>query len=569
MRAQSVACPSAETSNHHYVSNRPPLLSNPLVKLPLGAVRPRGWLAHQLELMARGMTGRLEELSSFLRPDNGWLYPANDGWEEQAYWFRGFYSLAVLTGDPVLYERARHWIEAILNSQDADGYFGPQPRKRVLARNGRALIDLWPHMVMLDAVIQHREYTGDPRVLPFMRRFFAFCAAAPDDELLAPTGNDFGDWRLDVQHARAGDMIPHIHWLFNQIGEPWLLPLAARFYQRILPPHDEWLDRHIVNFTQRFSYSGLYYPQSQRAADLEAVEYWYRQHIATWGQQPRGIFAADEQIRPGKVDPRQGFETCGMVEFNKSFYLLGRITGQALYADRCEDITLNHFPVASLPDLKGLHYLTASNQPQLDASTEHDYFNKGRQINYSPHDYRCCQHNVAMGWPWYAQHLWQASGRRRPCRLVVRPLRGDGQGGRRRRRGDDPPRDRLPLLGRGAPERGLQAQSRVSSLPARARLGDCADAEHQRQAHRARRAAWTLSASQASLARRRLRGTAIRHGSGAAALAAQRLCQCRARPLDLLAAHPRRGSRLWWHRGVAGNGTAPRGTVELRPCARC
>jgi hypothetical protein len=59
--------------------------------------------------------------------------------------------------------------------------------------------------------------------------------------------------------------------------------------------------------------------------------------------------------------------------------------------------------------LKALHYLTASNQPQLDASECHEYYNKGRQICYSPHIYRCCQHNVAMGWPWYAQNLWQGT----------------------------------------------------------------------------------------------------------------------------------------------------------------
>ena len=141
--------------------------------------------------------------------------------------------------------------------------------------------------------------------------------------------------------------------------------------------------------------------------------------MGTWGQQPRGIFAADEKIRPGKVDPSHGFETCGMTEFAKSFYLLGRITGDPCYADQCEDIMLNHFPAAQTPDLKGLHYITASNCPQLDASTNHDFQNeRGRkeagrnpsaQLPFSPHGYRCCQHNVAMGWPWYAQYLWQAT----------------------------------------------------------------------------------------------------------------------------------------------------------------
>ena len=97
------------------------------------------------------------------------------------------------------------------------------------------------------------------------------------------------------------------------------------------------------------------------------------------------------------------------MEFAKSFYILGRITGDTLYADRCEDIMLNHFPAAQTPDLKALHYLTASNQPQLDDTRNHEYSNKGRQIIYSPHIYRCCQHNVAMGWPWYVQNLWQAT----------------------------------------------------------------------------------------------------------------------------------------------------------------
>jgi DUF1680 family protein len=135
--------------------------------------------------------------------------------------------------------------------------------------------------------------------------------------------------------------------------------------------------------------------------------------MLVWGQQPRGIFGADEKIRHGKIDPRQGFETCGMTEFAKSFYLLGRITGDTLYADRCEDVMLNHFPASQTPDLKGLHYITASNLPQLDANDNHDFFNEKRPGNqmlpYSPHRYRCCQHNVAMGWPWYGQNLWQAT----------------------------------------------------------------------------------------------------------------------------------------------------------------
>ena len=75
---------SAGRSNRYYVSNRQPLTPSPLVKLPLGAVRPAGWLRTQLDLMVEGLTGRLEEISLFLASDNGWLNPAGTGWEEGA-----------------------------------------------------------------------------------------------------------------------------------------------------------------------------------------------------------------------------------------------------------------------------------------------------------------------------------------------------------------------------------------------------------------------------------------------------------------------------------------------------
>lgn len=408
-RVSVVDVPDASRGIRYTVSNRDPLLPSPLAKLPLGSVRPKGWIQHQLTLMVDGQVGRLHELSKFVQDDNGWFGTDQDGWEEQPYWFRGFYDLGVLTGDRRIREESLRWIEAVLKTRRRDGYFGPPCTRKVKGKKGRVLADLWPHMVMWDALRSHWEVTGDRRIVNLGRKFFRFCAALAENRFVPPHDPGFGTWRPFIQYTRSGDMLPHIYWLYNLTGEDSLLPLATRFHEHVEPPGPEWLCDHVVHFTQRFREPGNYYLQSRDPKHLEESEYWYAMHMAEWGQQPGGIFGADERIRPGKTDPKQAIETCAMVEFNKSFYILGQVTGRTLYADRVEDIIFNSFPPSQTPDLKALHYLTAANQPQLDAGENHDYHNRRRQIDYSPYNYRCCQHNVAMGWPSYAQHLWMAA----------------------------------------------------------------------------------------------------------------------------------------------------------------
>jgi DUF1680 family protein len=41
--------------------------------------------------------------------------------------------------------------------------------------------------------------------------------------------------------------------------------------------------------------------------------------------------------------------------------------------------------------------------------------NHGTMLSYSPHAYRCCQHNVSHGWPYYAEELWLATADRGLC----------------------------------------------------------------------------------------------------------------------------------------------------------
>ncbi len=386
-----------------------PLSKGKLEKLPLGEVCvEKGWLRGQLELMCEGVTGRLPEFGPYFGTErNGFLYPdVASGWEEVPYWLRGFYPMAVLTGNEKHLATAQEYFEALFASVQEDGWFGPAYLKEFKEINGVMVADVFPHMMLLDALILYYEKTGDGRVLSLMEGFFSFCREIPDERWLPCTRS-----RLMWQKIRAGDMLTPIYWYYGKTKQDWLLKLSKRFYEGIWESSEPYVAYHAVDFAQRFGYSAVYSRQSGDPADFARSERQYEEFREVWGQLPRGIFAADEQVREGCFDPRQGYEPCGIVELAKNFYELGRLSGCTEYADKAEDVMLNHFPASFSPDYQQLHYVTCANLPMLTNYKEHaicneSYFFRRSHFIFTPNN-RCCGHNTGMGWPWYAMNLWQ------------------------------------------------------------------------------------------------------------------------------------------------------------------
>jgi hypothetical protein len=391
----------------HYIGNREPLVASPLVKLPIGAIEPKGWLRHQLELEAGGMIGHLPAISKWCNfESNAWASPVGEGhsgWEELPYWLKGYGDLGYVLKDERIIREARKWIDAVLASQEENGWFGPRSLKTSL----KGKPDLWPHMVMLNVLQSFHEYTGDARVLPFMTRYHKWLNEQPPDTF----GN--GYW----PKIRFGDNIETIYWLYNRTGDKFLLELAKRIHENMANWSSDIINWHNVNIAQGFREPGVFYMQSRDRNHLHAAERNYRKVMEMYGQFPGGGFGGDENCRPGFHDPRQGFETCGIVEFMHSFEMLTKISGRAVWSDRCEEIACNSFPAAITPDWKALHYLTSANQAQLDKGNKAPGIdNSGTMFSYSPFEvYRCCQHNVSHGWPYYAQELWLATHDRGLC----------------------------------------------------------------------------------------------------------------------------------------------------------
>lgn len=399
-------------TNRFYLSNRAPLVASPLIELPIGAVRPKGWLRVYFERQRDGLTGNLGNISAWLQKENNaWLNKDGKGefgWEEVPYWLRGYMQLAYLLEDKTMIKECHVWIEAAIQSQRADGDFGPAQTIPSGAR------DYWANMLMLYCLQTYYERTNDHRVIDLMTKYFKYQLALPDDRFLA----DY--W----QHMRGGDTLYIVHWLYNITGDKELLKFGDKIHRRTAnwSQHDTLPDWHNVNIAQAFREPATYYRQTKNYDHLQASYDVHNNVRKLYGQVPGGMFGSDEVARPGYSDPRQAVETCGLVEQMFSDGLMLTFTGDAAWGDHCEDVAFNMYPAAVMPDFKSLRYLTAPNLVVSDSKNHAPgLHNSGPFLMMNPFSSRCCQHNHSMGWPYFVKHLWLATPDNGLCAAVYGP----------------------------------------------------------------------------------------------------------------------------------------------------
>ncbi len=383
-----------------YLANREPLIAAALIPLPLGSVRPRGWLRRQLQIQADGLTGHLDECWPDVGPDSAWLGGSGEAWERGPYYCDGLVPLAFLLEDPVLQAKARRWVEAMLASQRDDGWFGPPQNE-----------DAWPLMVALKVLTQYHEATGDERVIPFMRRYFRRLWAEPVDL-------PHDTWR----GVRYADNVLSIHWLYNRTGESWLLDLARKQYEAgfdwtswflrfpwrsKINPFAFRHEHHVVNVAMAVKNPAVWYRQSGEERYRKAV-YAALRNLDRCHGQANGMFSGDEHL--AGLDPTQGTELCAVVEFMFSLEQLLAILGDPLFGDRLEKVAYNALPAACTPDMWAHQYDQQVNQVLCTVAERH-WTNNGPDSNIfglEP-NFGCCTANMHQGWPKFVTHLWMAT----------------------------------------------------------------------------------------------------------------------------------------------------------------
>jgi uncharacterized protein len=393
------------------VRNRAPLAQNAFYLLPLGSIRPTGWLKNQLEIQANGLGGHLDETWADVGPNSGWLGGKGESWERGPYFVDGLLPLACQLDDARLKAKAQRFMGWTLENQAASGMIGP-----------RSNDDWWPRMVMLKALAQYEEATGDPRVIPVLSRYFAY-------QLEALPGRPLRDWGKFRWQDNALVAI----WLYNRTGDARLIELVRllhsqghdwqkqyadfKFTEPVTPEAiklndggglgDLALSTHGVNNGQALKAAPVWSVITNNEDDRRGLAQMLGA-LDKYHGLPNGMFSCDEHFA-GR-NPSQGSELCTVVETMFSLEQSLAILGDAAIGDRLERLAFNALPGTFTDDMWAHQYNQEPNQVEVSLHRK-PWTTDGPESNLfglEP-NFGCCTANFHQGWPKFAASLWMAS----------------------------------------------------------------------------------------------------------------------------------------------------------------
>ncbi len=406
-----------------FVNNRAPLRPNPYSELPLGAIKPQGWLREMLVRQKNGATGNLDELYPLvMNQRNGWLGGDGDQWERGPYWIDGLLPLAYILNDPALIAKTKPWVEWAISSQQPDGYFGPAKdyaHEPGLQRDNSR--DWWPKMVMLKVLKQYYSATGDRRVINLMTNYFRY-------QLKELPQKPLDHWTFWARY-RGGDNLMVVYWLYNITGDKFLLELADLLHKQTFDYTNAFLHTdllakagsiHCVNLAQGLKEPLIYYQHHPEAKYVEATKRGIAD-IRKYNGMAHGLYGGDEALHGN--NPTQGSELCTAVEMMFSLESMLAITGDVAYADQLEKIAFNALPAQVADDFLSRQYFQQANQVIITRHTRNfDVNHGGTDLCYGLlTGYPCCTSNMHQGWPKFTQNLWYATPDKGLAALVYAP----------------------------------------------------------------------------------------------------------------------------------------------------
>lgn len=403
---------------------------NPLLRrLPLGAVRPRGWLLEQMRHdLEHGFAGCLDALSPHVAND---LFAhrlvAADGqfawWdaESRGNWLWGYTMLAHLAEAPRHQERANALVTALRATQDDDGYLGIH-QGAIRYRTGDVENgELWAQSRALLALLAHHELTGDRASLD------AACRAV--DLLLrqyGPTHPCFGrqpatDERTGVTHGLC--YVDALQVLHEITGEPGYAGAAVALLRDFdswpTPfPNDDLAAASLADPARPLHGHAVHTVEHLRAiafAARDATRLRSALRKLRCSTTPSGAVIGDEGLH-GLPHPSAGYEYCTLTELVLGLARSAQALADPTLGDWLERVAFNAAQGARTADGRAIAYLCADTRLDATLHTPDSYSvltGKHGRYKLSPtHDdiACCCNPNATRLLPHYVAAMWLARG---------------------------------------------------------------------------------------------------------------------------------------------------------------
>ncbi len=361
-------------------------------------IKPEGWVKRQLLLQANGLAGNLDKVWPDVK-DSMWIGGKIEGWERAPYWLDGFVSLATLLEDENMLNRAKKYIDAIIQQQQPDGWICP------CSEENRATYDTWAVILITKVLAVYYECTLDERIPEVIYK-----ALKNYYELLKDNKIQMFRWNK----ARWFECFIPIKFTLNRFNEPWLYELAKilksggedypALKEKWVRPINRWdLQTHIVNIAMMLKYEAVscdILGDEYKDIATELYDYLYKYNGTVWGG-----FTGDECL--SGLSAIQGTELCAIVEQMYSYEHLFNHTGDNKWAELLELMAFNALPATISDDMWTHQYNQMANQiscerfPEAKDTGKPIFRTNGFEAHVfglEPH-FGCCTANHGQGWP--------------------------------------------------------------------------------------------------------------------------------------------------------------------------
>ncbi len=391
--------------------------------LKAGEIKPKGWIKEQLYRdLTEGYTGHFDDIHHTVthnlfvkqnRRSERQFKIVKPWWsgEHEGYWKDAVIRMAFLTDNNEYKERAKKWMDEIVENAGKDGYIGiyedcDELTCRFKHKKGNG--ELWATSRILMAMLAYYEYTEDKKVL---------AAAEKAAKLIM---SEYKDRNYFTKKSRGGGVshgigfFENLEWLYRITGDDAYLKTAVKLYHDFCNGKvrdDDLKLQRLLDTTRYYRKHGAHVAEGifvphfvasidqnadfDRASELSLKKLNY--HLT-----PGGAMRCDEFVkgREGTADER--YEYCGIAEMISPMNKIIAFKGDFDLADKIETMVFNAGQGARFPVLKGLSYLTSDNRIKIN----HAEIGHRESYDACHRAASCCVLNGGRLMPYYVEGMW-------------------------------------------------------------------------------------------------------------------------------------------------------------------